>query len=1029
VIEVVGGLALLAALGLAFGAWRLSQGPLSIEFLRPYLADVLRDARSPLRLEADDTFLAWGGWGKPLSIRTVGGRVLDQDGRSIATVPEASIGVSLRALARGMFAPTTITLIGPQATALRDADGNLSLRLGASEAGQGHAFDALVAALLAPPDRGSAFGYLRRVSIENAKLYIEDLETGRSWVAPTADVIFSKDQYGVRVDASLNIDLGDALGRVDGEAEYRTADRTSTAVVWFYDLSPAVVAAKMDLPEPFAAIQAPMRGSLRVSLDPEFNVTGGEVELAATAGRIELPELWPTGLPIRSASLKGTLTRDPDRFTVTEFKADAGALTVSFTGSGTRLEDAIAIGGEIDAASSSIDEWGALWPLGIAEGARGWILANMEKGSVPAAHATIALRLPNDPAEPVKLESVAGTFRVEGTTVHYLRPLAPVTKASGRGTFDADRITIKLTAGTLNRLSVEGGTVDFTKLDRNPSHVAVDVNVRGPLRDPLEILDNPRFRYMQKLGIDPAKVDGEMATRIMVGLPTLKDIKMENVSLKVASNIEGMAIRGAFMDRDLSEGAIALKLDNKGMDLSGTAKIANLPSEITWVENFDPKDPVARRYHVTTRLDDAARAGFGFDLAPYVTGPTPVEMAFSQPVKGPSELQLRLTLDEAALALADLDWKKPPGEPGAATLVAALDGDKLRSISHFAVQAPNLEIAAVASFAPDGKTPSRIDIGRIKAGATELKGQILHRDGGGWNVDITGPSLNASRLIRPENEDRSAPKRTKPPLTINLDIGRAWLRSATPIEKIKGQLVYDGREWSTGALDATLPQNHMLALRLMPASGAARFTLNSDDAGETLRQFGIYDHFLGGQLGIDATRTGGEDGPWTGTASIADFRAVKAPALAKLLTVASLTGIASILSGQGIYFTRFDLPFTLRDEVLTLEKARLVGSELGLTGEGEIDFGSDRMKVTGTVVPAYTINSLLGNIPLIGRIFTGSEGSGIFAATYRLEGPLDDPSASVNPLAMLAPGFLRTLIEGIGGVTAGEEMPQPDYRN
>jgi hypothetical protein len=650
----------------------------------------------------------------------------------------------------------------------------------------------------------------------------------------------------------------------------------------------------------------------------------------------------------------------------------------------------------------------------------------MEKGSVPEAHATLALRLPNDPAEPVKIESVAGTFRVEGTTVHYLRPLAPVTKAAGRGTFDAERITIKLTGGTLNRLSIESGTVDFTKLSRHPSLVAVDVSVRGPLRDPLEILDNPRFRYMQKLGIDPSKVDGEMATRVLVGLPTLNDIKIENVTLKVASNIEGMAIRNAFMGRDLSDGKIELKLDNKGMDLSGTAKVGNLPSEITWIENFDPKDPIARRYQLKTRMDDTARVGFGLDLAPYLTGPTPIEMAFSQPVKGPSELQLRLTLDEAALALSDLDWKKPPGPAGTATLVAALEGDKLRSISHLAVQAPNLEIGAVASFMPDGKTPSRVDVARLKAGATDIKGQVRRRDGGGWNIDISGPSLNASRLIHPEKEDKSAPKRTKPPLTVNFDFGRAWLRSATPIEKIKGQLVYDGSEWSTGALDAVLPQNHNVALRLMPASGAARFNLTSNDAGETLRQLGIYDDLLGGQLDLDATRTGGEGGPWKGTMSVTDFRAVRAPGLAKILTVASLTGIASILSGQGIYFTRLDLPFVLKDEVLTLEKARMVGSELGLTGDGEIDFGNDRMKVTGTVVPAYTLNSLLGNIPLIGRIFTGSEGSGMFAATYRLEGPLDDPSASVNPLAMLAPGFLRSLLEG---VTPGPELPQSDIPN
>jgi hypothetical protein len=31
----------------------------------------------------------------------------------------------------------------------------------------------------------------------------------------------------------------------------------------------------------------------------------------------------------------------------------------------------------------------------------------------------------------------------------------------------------------------------------------------------------------------------------------------------------------------------------------------------------------------------------------------------------------------------------------------------------------------------------------------------------------------------------------------------------------------------------------------------------------------------------------------------------------------------------------------------------------------------------------------------------------VFAATFRLSGPIGDPQVSVNPLAALTPGFLR----------------------
>jgi hypothetical protein len=80
-----------------------------------------------------------------------------------------------------------------------------------------------------------------------------------------------------------------------------------------------------------------------------------------------------------------------------------------------------------------------------------------------------------------------------------------------------------------------------------------------------------------------------------------------------------------------------------------------------------------------------------------------------------------------------------------------------------------------------------------------------------------------------------------------------------------------------------------------------------------------------------------------------------------------------------------------------------------LTANGEIDLAGARVNLGGTVVPAYFFNSLLGRVPLIGKLLSPEEGGGLFAADYSLRGSLSDPSVSVRPLSALTPGFLRGL--------------------
>jgi uncharacterized protein YhdP len=145
--------------------------------------------------------------------------------------------------------------------------------------------------------------------------------------------------------------------------------------------------------------------------------------------------------------------------------------------------------------------------------------------------------------------------------------------------------------------------------------------------------------------------------------------------------------------------------------------------------------------------------------------------------------------------------------------------------------------------------------------------------------------------------------------------------------------------------------------------------------------------------------------------------------LAKLLTVASLTGIVNVLSGEGIEFKRAKGDFEAVEGRISSDLLRIYGSALGLTAQGSVDIDQNLADLRGTVVPAYAVNQVLGAIPLLGDILTGGEGEGVFAVTYTMTGPLDDPVVAVNPLAALAPGFLRGLFD-VGNGNSDTDRPR-----
>ena len=144
---------------------------------------------------------------------------------------------------------------------------------------------------------------------------------------------------------------------------------------------------------------------------------------------------------------------------------------------------------------------------------------------------------------------------------------------------------------------------------------------------------------------------------------------------------------------------------------------------------------------------------------------------------------------------------------------------------------------------------------------------------------------------------------------------------------------------------------------------------------------------------------------------IYDFKVQDVPVLAKLLTLASLQGIADILTGEGIRFNEFEMNYESKQSLTNINEMYAIGPAISILMEGYID----RNKLTslrGTLVPATTINKTISKIPLLGDILVGKKvGEGVFGVSFKIKGPPKDLKTSVNPIKTLTPRFITRTLE------------------
>ncbi len=855
-------------------------------------------------------------------------------------------------------------------------------------------------------------------------------------------------EQGDRRNATARIEVArdghTAVLDLDGA---ETVGKGATVNARLADLVPASLAGLAPMLEPLAAAAVPLSGVASVELDPEYQPQAGRLDLQAGAGTVVHPELFPEPVTIASAALSLTGERTAGRpdagwLKVERLALDLGGPTLEGTARATAPDGQLAVEAAVTARQVPVEALRRLWPLGVSPNAREWVTANLSHGVVQEATATVGLAGPLDDLEAIDTTHFQATIRGEDMTVDYFHPLPVVTGAGLEAITDGKTFTIQTKGGRIGDVTVGDGTVVISGLDIEKEHMDIRIPVRGPVRTILTVLDSPPLGYPSRLDLDPKKTQGTADAQLHFQFPLLADLKVEDLNLDVTAKLRGVGAEKVAAGLNATDGELSLVLDMNAMAIKGTTKLDGVPVAIDWKEQFDStaKGP---RTRITVKGDIDAKdlRSHGIDLQEYVTGPLGADVLFTIDQRKRFALTAAMNLEKTHLSIPELGWEKKPGVPGTGKLALEFQKDRVTRVTGLTVNAGGLNGQAVVELAQPTMAVSRVVVNQLSVGQTDIRADVTVRppnargDKGGYAGTITGQSLDARALAGrgdapkpPEPEDGKAT-----PLDFNVKLGRVVFGDGRYLSEVSGQLKRDAKSWTNLDINARVGRDGTLAVRYQPgAQGFHDVSIVTDNAGDAIRALDLNDRVKGGSLRITGrTVEPRADAAIEGAVEVTDYALVDPPVLARILNAISPAGFAELMGGgKDIHFGRLSGKYRKDGRLVTLKDLRTSGSALGLTLEGDVDLGTDTANLRGTIVPLYGLNRIVGQIPLLGDLLSGGEGQGIFSATWRVQGPLGDPDVSVNPLAVLAPGFLRNLFFLGDGKTAPAPAPptDPDMR-
>jgi hypothetical protein len=747
---------------------------------------------------------------------------------------------------------------------------------------------------------------------------------------------------------------------------------------------------------------------------PEQHAWRGRLESQDSVFAAERPGELP--VTIDDAVFEARYLTDDARFLVDHFSVHGPHLTAELTAELQAVPDGATLKLDLQGGPSALADLFRLWPTFLNPEARTWCLEHFRGGDL----ATGSIKIDWDaPAfveamhkRPVPPDSVHGEFSLREAAVDLLPGVPPLTGLDAVGSITGRVFSVTAKHGVMEfgpGRRMQAADIFFKIPDTRPAPIVASqagAHVQGSADALADLLSRDAVKRYAGFSVDPADVRGQFQGVLALDLGLGKTVRPEDQHFRVEGALANLQLDKYLGNERFEQGALDVMADGGNLKITGQGQINGLPTKVDLAKG--PADEGALLLNLT--LDDAARAKLGINVGLPLTGPMAVR------VKAPlnkSGADVEIDLARVEISSPEGAALKAVGRPGKATfsVKSGADGYALNAV---AVDAGSLQARGTAQLGLDGALQNaKLSQLRLYPG-DDLKLDL--QGGSPLKMVVRGASFDARNLVKAFFGQNTATGSVKSDVDVDAKVSRVM--GANKVEIGQFELIASRRGGVLRTLQAKgeLGQSALTARK--DEAGAMR--VRTSDAGALGKFIDLYAKLEGGSL--DLTLQDTAEG-LRGVANLKKFEIRGEPALRSLASSAGVSAnrglpvVSAPVDADAVHFDRLTATFTRIAGRMDLKEALIFNPEVGLTAQGFLDYPHDRVDINGTVVPAYQINSMLGDIPVLGLLLGGAKHEGVFGANYRISGAASAPAFNVSMISAVTPGILRKLVGAFDGTT------------